>query len=182
VYTLLEHPLGAAERDDLYDVFRRVGEGLGIPELPATYADWRTDRDRHMHRDLAYGDLTAALYARYRTHLGPWRYQLLRRIQSLVAPPFVSDQLRLPRPGWIRPAVLAYRAARAFRLAPAARLALVPKQYLRRVADMDRTTVDSDARICETEVPDDRIRRKSASNDRERSRPPDPVIRDLPVI
>lgn len=141
-YALLERPLTDSERDDLYDVFRRVGEGLAIPELPATYADWRGDRDRHMRRDLAYGDLTAELYERYRAQLGPWRYQLLRRVQSVLVPPLVSDLLRLPRPRWIRPAVLAYRAARASGLAHVARLALVPREYLRHVTRLDEATAD----------------------------------------
>jgi uncharacterized protein (DUF2236 family) len=139
-YALLERPLTDAERADLYDVFRRVGEGLAIPEVPATYAEWRRDRDRHMRRDLAHGDLTAALYARYRAQLGPWRYQLLRHIQSLLVPPLVAELLRLPRPGLTRPAVLAHRAARAFGLAPVARVALVPRACLAQVAGLDRTT------------------------------------------
>jgi hypothetical protein len=137
-YALLERPLTDAERAELYDVFRRVGEGLAIPELPATYADWLADRERHMHRDLAYGELSAALYARYRAQLGPWRYRLLRHIQSVLVPSLVSELLRLPRPRLIRPAVLAHRTARALRLGPAARLALVPRQYLGRVAEMDK--------------------------------------------
>ena len=33
-YDLLRRPLTKVEKADLYDVFRRVGEGLAIPELP----------------------------------------------------------------------------------------------------------------------------------------------------
>lgn len=37
-FEALERPLGAAERAEVFDVFRRVGQRMGIPELPATYA------------------------------------------------------------------------------------------------------------------------------------------------
>ena len=40
-FELLRRPLTGPERADLYDVFRRVGEGLAIPELPETYDAWR---------------------------------------------------------------------------------------------------------------------------------------------
>ncbi|MFN2567373.1 MAG: oxygenase MpaB family protein [Gemmatimonadaceae bacterium] len=137
--TLLRGALTPAERDDLYDVFRRVGEGLAIARLPPTYADWRPDRERHMRDDLAYSEHTAALYARYREQLGPWRYGLLRHLQALLSPRLVADLLRLPRrTGWTRPAIAAYRALRHLRLAPVARLALVPREHLGHVRGLDK--------------------------------------------
>src|ERR1041384_2016722 len=42
----LARPLTADERRELYDVFYRVGAGLGIPDLPAPHADWQADRAR----------------------------------------------------------------------------------------------------------------------------------------
>src|SRR5687767_13345940 len=74
---LFARPLTADEQSELYDVFYRVGIGLGIPDLPATYTEWTVDRERHLRRDLVYSDGTAALYAQYRSHLGFWRYRLL---------------------------------------------------------------------------------------------------------
>jgi uncharacterized protein (DUF2236 family) len=136
-HELLHSSLTPAERDDLYDVFRRVGEGLGIPDLPVTYAEWRVDRERHLRRDLAFGANTAQLYARYREHLGPWRYRLLRGLQALIAPPRVADLLALPHARWTSPAVGGYRALRRLGVASVARRALVPKEYLGRVRRLD---------------------------------------------
>jgi len=137
-HELLHGPLTPAQRDDLYDVFRRVGLGLEIPELPAAYDAWRGDRDRHMRRDLAYSPHTMALYTRYRDELGPWRYGLLRQLQSLLVPPFVADLLNLHRAWWVRSAVTAHRAARTLRLAHVARAMLVPREYLGRVREMEK--------------------------------------------
>jgi uncharacterized protein (DUF2236 family) len=128
----------AAQRAELYDVFRRVGDGLAVPELPATYAEWRLDRDRHMRRDLAVSSHTAELYARYRLQLGSSRYHLLRHLQAALAPPFVADLLRLPRARWPHVALRAYRALRPLGVSGAARLALVPAEYLGQVRELDR--------------------------------------------
>src|SRR5687768_5100659 len=85
-HELFARPLTAEEQHELYDVFRRVGTGLRIPDLPRTYAEWKADRERHLRRDLLHGDGTDALHKQYRKHLGPWRYQLLLRIQSILTP------------------------------------------------------------------------------------------------
>jgi uncharacterized protein (DUF2236 family) len=135
---LLDGTLTAAQRDELYDVFRRVGDGLAIPALPATYADWRLDRDRHLRRDLTFTAYTAELYARYRAQLGPWRHYLLRQLQAVLAPPLVRDLLRLPRARWPRHALRAYRALRPLGVSRAARLALVPRRYLGLVDGLNR--------------------------------------------
>jgi uncharacterized protein (DUF2236 family) len=137
-HALLRRPLTTAERDDLYDVFRRVGEGLGIPGLPATYADWCLDRERRMRRDLAFSAHTAALYACYCAKLGPWRYTVLRRVQAILVPPFVAELLALPNTRWTRPAAAAYRALARLGLTPIVRRALIPREYLAQVRELDR--------------------------------------------
>src|SRR5688572_11543162 len=85
-YRVVYRPLSASQQHDLYDVFRRIGDELHIPELPATYAEWRRDRRRHVDRDLAYTRHTALLFRRYRRHLGFWRYHLLLEVQALLVP------------------------------------------------------------------------------------------------
>ncbi|MBB4637841.1 oxygenase MpaB family protein [Longimicrobium terrae] len=102
-HQMVARPMTAEEQRELYDVFRRVGVGLGIPALPPTYAEWRIDRERHLHRDLVHGQGTDALYAQYRKHLGRWRHHLLLRIQALMAPAHVRDLLGLRRAEWLRP-------------------------------------------------------------------------------
>src|SRR4051794_20983888 len=55
-HELFHRPLTTDERDDLYDVFYRVGTGLRIRDLPTSYSEWRADRERHLARDLANGE------------------------------------------------------------------------------------------------------------------------------
>ena len=107
-HELLARPLTEAERGELYDVFRRVGTGLRIPDLPPSYGEWKVDREVHLRRDLRDSDGTRALYRRYRDALGPWRYRLMLRIQSVLAPAHVRGLLRLTRAAWLRPLIRLY--------------------------------------------------------------------------
>jgi uncharacterized protein (DUF2236 family) len=136
-HEMLARPLSADEQRELYDVFRRVGTGLGIPGLPRTYAGWRADRERHLRRDLLHGDATEALYARYREHLGPWRHRLLLRIQALLAPGHVRGLLRLKRAEWLRPLLRLYPVLVRAGLRSTVQRLLMPPRYLPAVRGLD---------------------------------------------
>ena len=136
-HELLARPLSTADQRELYDVFYRVGTGLGIPGLPLTYADWRADRERHLRHDLLYGDGTRALYAQYRNHLGAWRYQLLLRIQAILAPGHVRGLLRLKGVEWLRPLIRLYPILVRAGLRPVIQQLLMPSRFLPAVRALD---------------------------------------------
>ena len=134
---LLTGPLSPVEKDELYDVFYRVGQGLQIPELPASYAEWKTDRELHLRRDLVHSKGTEALYARYRDHLGPWRYDLLLRIQGILTPEHVRELLGLTPAIWLRPFVRVYPVLVRAGLRSMIQRLLMPSQYLAAVRGLD---------------------------------------------
>jgi uncharacterized protein (DUF2236 family) len=136
-HEMLARPLSAAEQNELYDAFYRVGTGLRIPELPRTYADWRADRELHLRRDLLHGEGTDALYAQYRNHLGPWRYQLLLRVQALLAPEHVRGLLRLKRAEWLRPLLRFYPMLVRAGLRSLILKLLMPSEHLAAVRALD---------------------------------------------
>ncbi len=136
-FHLLHRPLTGPERDDLYDVFRRVGEGLAIPGLPATYDDWTDDRRHHLEHDLAYSEFTAALYAQYRHHLGPLRYATLLQVQSVLVPDFVRRLLDLEPCRWLHPSLTAYRAMVRIGLRPFIHSLVMPPAILPRIRQLD---------------------------------------------
>jgi uncharacterized protein (DUF2236 family) len=142
----LARPLTADEQRELYDVFRRVGEGLGIPGLPRTYAGWRADRERHLHRDLLRGDATDELYARYREHLGPWRHGLLLRVQALLAPGHVRELLRLGSAEWLRPLLRLYPVLVRAGLRSTVQRLLMPPEHLPAVRGLDPPAVPPEPR------------------------------------
>jgi hypothetical protein len=136
-HAMLDRPLTAREKDDLYDVFRRVGEGLAIPGLPEGYDAWADDRRVHMERDLSYSDLTTELYRRYREHLGGWRYETLLRVQGVLVPEHVRRLLGLGRCRWMRPSLGAYRLATRAGLRPLVHRLVMPPAILPQVRALD---------------------------------------------
>lgn len=148
VHELLAGPLHAEERRDLYEVFRRVGTGLRIPDLPSSYAEWQADRELHLRRDLVCSDGTTALLSRYRAHLGPWRYRLLLWVQAMLAPEHVRGLLRLKSAAWLRPAMRLHSVLVRAGLRPVVHRLLVPSKYLdavRGLDDPDRTVAPVNA-------------------------------------
>lgn len=136
-HELFAGPLTADEQRELYDLFRRVGEGLRIPALPATYAEWKSDRETHLRRDLLRGEGTDALYGRYRDALGAWRYHLLLLLQGALVPEHVREQLSLRRSRWLPPVLRLYPMLVRAGLRPAIQRLLMPGRYLPSVRSLD---------------------------------------------
>ena len=134
---LLTGPLGPDDQCELYDVFHRVGLGLHIPGLPLPYAEWKLDRERHLRRDLVHSNGTAALYARYRDHLGPWRYDLLLQSQAILVPDHVRNLLGMKSADWLRPFVRVYPLLVRAGLRSMIQRLVIPSQYLPAVRGLD---------------------------------------------
>ena len=137
-HRLLRGPLSASEREELYAVFRRVGEGLNVKELPEGYVSWRADRRAHLGRDLAFSKHTALLYEQYRRHLGEWRYQLLRQVQGTLAPERVRRLLGLGRGGVLSALAGGYGYLDALGLRTPVRRLLIQPRYWVEVEKFDR--------------------------------------------
>jgi uncharacterized protein (DUF2236 family) len=144
-HELLARPLTDDERRDLYDVFHRVGTGLRIPGLPATYEEWRGDRDRHLRADLVRSEGTEALLEQYRRHLGLWRYHILLRVQSILVPAHVRGLMRLRRTPGLRPIVRLYPFLVRAGLRAFIQRLLMPAQYLDAIRGLDQVTFASRA-------------------------------------
>src|SRR6266536_928314 len=137
-HRLLYRPLSASQQHDLYIVFRRIGEELRIPELPASYAEWRQDRRRQLERDLAYSRHTALLFRQYRRHLGLWRYHLLLEVQGLLVPDEVRRLLHLTPNNLLSGLVSAYGIVELCNLQSVIHGLLIPPRYWAEVRKFDR--------------------------------------------
>jgi uncharacterized protein (DUF2236 family) len=137
-YTLLYKPLSTAQRDDLYSVFRMIGEGLAVTELPETYTEWQADRRRHLERDLSYSRHTALLFKQYRRHLGVWRYNLLLQVQAVLAPDEVRRLLRLRRNKLMTGLVQTYGAISPLNLQTVVHTLLIPPRYWAEIRRFDK--------------------------------------------
>lgn len=139
---MLYRPLKRAEKCDLYDVFYRVGNGLQIPELPASYDAWRIDRRLHLERDLAYSKHTSRLYGEYRRHLGYWRYELLLQVQAVMAPERVRRLLKLERIPLFREMFGLYGLFNDLYLRSFVQSLLLPPKYLKLIYQFDRSSAE----------------------------------------
>lgn len=137
-YRLLYRPLSVAERQELYEVFRRVGAGLHIQGLPDSYTEWQPDRKRHLDRDLVHSNCTSLLYREYCRHLGAWRYEILLQVQAQVVPDEVSKLLGLKRVDLLYHMIRSYGVVDLLGLRWLAELVLIPPQYWGRVRELDR--------------------------------------------
>jgi len=137
-HSILYGPLSTAEREDLYLVFRTVGEGLNVKALPAGYEEWRADRRLHLVRDLNHSRHTALLYHQYRRHLGEWRYQILRGVQALLVPERVRRLLRLRRRTIFAALVEGYGQLIVPELRPLVRRLMVQPRYWDEMKKMER--------------------------------------------
>lgn len=140
-FQALHRPLTSAEREDLYDVFRRIGEGLGIPDLPATYSAWLTDRERHLAKNLAVSQHTRDLDAAYRRDVGAWRMVLVRQLQAVLAPARVRELLGLPRRPWIGYLLPLHGLVVRLRMRRLVQWLLVPAAHLDALHQLERGLV-----------------------------------------
>ncbi|MCC3151562.1 oxygenase MpaB family protein [Hymenobacter sp. BT770] len=136
-FETLERPLTLAEKEEIFDVFARVGQRMGIRDLPASYAEWLPVRQQHLAADLDYSRFTADLYQQYRKHLGPFRYWLLRHAQRLVVPGTVRGLLQLGTISWVRPVLPVYRRTQQLALGRWMRAAILPPAYRAKIDALD---------------------------------------------
>ncbi len=136
-FEILERPLTTLEKEEITDVFCRVGRRMSIPDLPDSYAAWQLARAQHLASNTASSIHTRHLYQQYRKHLGGPRYALLRAVQGLVVPAGVRAKLHLPGKIWISPAVAFYRLTSRWRFSQWAKNALLPAAYQARILALD---------------------------------------------
>jgi uncharacterized protein (DUF2236 family) len=92
-YELLNAPLNLKEKEEVYDVFRRVGQRMGVKALPGDFKAWLVSREKHLIQDLQKTEFTEKLFVQYRKHLGWARFKILVLAQTLVLPDYVRKLL-----------------------------------------------------------------------------------------
>jgi uncharacterized protein (DUF2236 family) len=136
-YELLVQKMNDDEKAEVYDVFFRVGDRMGLQSLPATYVDWLADRQRHLHNDLQQSRYSADLFHQYKKHLGSWRFRILVEAQKMVVPSYVHQQLQFQRVKWLMPTVPLYKIARRLHIDNFIMNLLLPAAYKQQVFDLN---------------------------------------------
>lgn len=138
-YELLEEKLSEAEKEEVFQVFCRVGKRMQIEALPKSYREWLQDRHKHLENDLAYSKHTADLYLQYKKHLGMLRYHLLLQVQQMVCPAKVKELLSLRQNAVLAPAITAYKLSRIVKMDRMFKSLLLPPEYKKQIWELDRS-------------------------------------------
>lgn len=115
-YEALERELSMGEKEEIFDVFSRLGKGMGIQHLPENFNSWLQQRDEHMNQNLIYSKHSKDLFKQYKKHLGPLRYFVLREVQNYLAPDRVKSLLHFRHFSFVHPLLFIYKFSKSFRL------------------------------------------------------------------
>ena len=136
-YELLEKKLSVAEKEEVYNVFYRVGERMGLKALPLTYLEWLPVRDAHLVEDLQISKFTNDLFQQYKKHLGAMRFKVLTEAQKLVVPNHVSALLHFNDFSLLTPAVPIYKISRLMKMDWLLKNILLPSDYKDQINELD---------------------------------------------
>lgn len=136
-YEVLEHPLSAEEKQEVFRVFYRIGSNMGLKELPDTFEQWETERQVNLSKNLQYSYYTSDLFSQYRKHLGTVRYKILQEVQILVTPERVRTMLGLHDATLLSSLLLLYKLSRIIKADALLRALILPSKYKKEIKALD---------------------------------------------
>jgi hypothetical protein len=136
-FELLERKLTPGEKEEVYDVFYRLGSRMNLSKLPTNYSAWKLQHEEQMQQDLVKSDLTIDLFKQYKKHLGAFRYKILIEAQKLVIPEQVRLLMGFSKINWVTPLLAFYKFSRIIRMDEIFKSLLLPPAYKKQIRDLD---------------------------------------------
>jgi hypothetical protein len=136
-YELLEKKLSDDEKEDVYNVFYRLGDRMGLKELPLTYIAWLPVRKSHLIENLQKSEYTSDLFKQYKKHLGAMRFKVLLEAQKLVVPERVKELLHFNDFSFLTPMVPVYKVSRVMKMDWLFKNILLPSDYKDQINELD---------------------------------------------
>lgn len=136
-YELLENKLTGSDKEEIYNVFYRLGVRMGLKELPLTYAEWIPVREQHLMSNLYKSEYTVDLFNQYKKHLGKVRFKVLIEGQKLVVPQRVKELLDFTDFSFLTPVVPIYKVSRLMKMDWMLKNILFPSDYKDQISELD---------------------------------------------
>ncbi|GAA4913557.1 oxygenase MpaB family protein [Mucilaginibacter defluvii] len=136
-FELLERKLTPREKQEVFDVFYRMGMQMSLKQLPASHTDWLIARQEHLEQNLIKSEFSIDLYKQYKKHLGWLRYHIMLGVQSILVPTVVKQHLGLNNALWIKPVLFVYKKLKYVNLAALAKNLLLPVKYKQQIAQLN---------------------------------------------
>jgi hypothetical protein len=141
-FELMERKLSDDEKEEIYNVFLRLGNRMKLIGLPQTYKEWLPVREQHLQTDLEKSNYSIDLFGQYKKHLGLVRYKILLESQILVVPPRVNQLLRLGKISWVAPLLSIYKLCRKIKLDGLIRSIILPSEYKKEIKAISQISTD----------------------------------------
>lgn len=136
-FEILQRKLTYAEKEEVFNVFYKVGERMNLKGLPLNYNEWIIMRQQHLEHNLVKSKYTIDLYKQYKKHLGSFRFRLLLEGQKLVVPKKVNELLQLGKISFLKPVLFGYKMARKVKLDWLLKSVILPKEYKEEIKELD---------------------------------------------
>lgn len=136
-YELLEKKLTHAQKEEVFNVFYKMGMRMQIKALPSNYNEWQLLRESALQENLLNGDFTKDLYQQYRKHLGWFRFWILKQAQQLLVPQPVNRLLGLGNSPLAKIILELYKLSQLVRIKPLLKNALLPMAYKKEIMALD---------------------------------------------
>jgi hypothetical protein len=138
-FELLERKLTDAEKEEVFNVFYRLGERMGLSGLPLSYTEWEVVRAQQLQDNFLKSTFTIDLYKQYRKHLGFARYQLMKQVQILLVPRKIRQLLGLGNLPLLKPVLWSYKLTRLIKLDWLVKEAILPTDYKAQIRRLDHS-------------------------------------------
>lgn len=145
-FEVLERRLTVDEKQEVFEVFLKVGTRMKLKGLPSSYGAYLVMRQEHLRDNLLRSHYTDDLFRQYRKHLGAIRYRILLEAQMLVVPQPVRAQLGFRHFSILRPLLEVYKMCRALGADRWLKILIQPARYRGQIAALDR--FDAPAKKC----------------------------------
>lgn len=136
-FEVLERQLSTAEKEEVFDVFFRVGQRMGIKGLPQNHEEWLMMREDHLQTNLISSHFTIDLYQQYQKHLGFIRFELLKQAQLLVVPEKAKKLIDLGKTKWLIPILAIYKVSKKIKIHTPFRNLILPSDYKEQIRNLD---------------------------------------------
>ena len=136
-FEVLERDLSRDEKQEVFDVFYRVGLRMKLMGLPGSFEEWKEMRQTHLHQDLQRSHYTDDLFSQYSKHLGVLHYKTLLEVQTRVIPPHVRQLLGFRKVSLLNPMIELYKLSRSLKLDWLVRALILPSRYKKELMTLD---------------------------------------------
>ena len=137
-FEVLERKLTTPEKEEVYNVFYRVGQRMKLRELPVGYEEWVASYAQHLQRDLQNSKYSIDLFKQYKKHLGSFRYMLLVETQKMIVPDIVRRMLGFQKLSVVQLILPFYKASRVLKLDASIRALILPGEYRETINALDK--------------------------------------------